>query len=100
MSRPWVVSEGYQGECRRRNGNGGARLIWWMMVSACGAVFLGYTAWMTNLHARMQELGDDNIRTSTQVVSLESRTVRIEQLLTRIEDKVDRLVERDLPKSK
>ena len=83
----------YEG-IERRVRNGSSKLIWWMMASACGVVFLGFMGWMTALQSDVNAMNDLNLTREGQIATL---TTQVGQLITqqgRMEEKIDQLLER------
>src|SRR3990167_8489969 len=91
--KPWVVSETYQGECRRM-ANGSQKLVWTLAVSSCGVVFAGLMAWMTSLTGKVDVHASTIAALASTMESTERRFTGVDVRLVRIEDKVDRLLER------
>lgn len=101
MARQWITTPSYQGECRRIT-NGSSKLVWTTMLGACGIVFIGFMAWMTSMNVK---LGALEASATTQAVAVAERVSTLETVvktvdvrLTRIEQKLDQLIERKLRK--
>ena len=78
----------------RRNGNGSSKLIWWMMVTAVGLVVMGGMGWMSHQsHALAAIQASQSVR-GERLSALETNYTSIALRLTRIEDKMDVLLER------
>ena len=91
----WVTSPDYQGECRRSS-NGVGKLVWTLAMSASGVVFIGFMSWMGNMNSKISSL--EASTTSQALLSagrmsvLETVVQTVDGRLTRIEDKLDRLL--------
>ena len=90
MRKPWVTTEGYQGECRRSNG--ASKLVWTLMVSACGLVVTGGLLWMTNLSGRTSVAEAMLAVRGERLSKMEQAVQTIDTRLTRIEDKLDKVL--------
>ena len=95
--KPWIKTDEYEGECRRM-ANGTQKLIWTLAISACGVVFIGFMGWMTNMNGKISSL-DTSL--TTQAITSASRMSVLETVvqtvnvrLSRMEGKLDQLVER------
>ena len=91
--KPWIVSADYQGECRRMV-NGSQKLVWTLAMSSCGIVFVGLMTWMTSLTGKVDVHAQTIAALASNVESTERRFIGLDVRLVRIEDKVDRLLER------
>ena len=78
----------------RRNGNGAARLTWWIMSSAVALVIMGGMAWMTHMSTAIADVQTLSAHRGERLATLESQFIAINTRLTRIEQKVDTLLER------
>ena len=99
-AKAWVKTDEYEGECRRAP-NGLQRLLWTIMVSACGVVFIGYSGWMIHLSNQLNVLQSMSLTREghlstliTQMGEIGARIERNETRMIRLEDKMDRLLER------
>ena len=103
MSKPWIVSKEYQGECRR-NGNGAGKLVWTLAMSSCGVIFVGFMAWMTNMNGKISSLEaaatTQAITTNGRMSVLETVVQTVDSRIARIETKIDQLIERGTNGSK
>ena len=75
----------------RRNGLA-SRLVWTTMVSACGVVFLGFTAWMTSMNGHIAQVEATMNSRGERLATVETSMTGMESRLIRIEDKVDKLL--------
>jgi len=92
MAKPWVVSAAYQGECRRTNGSN--KLVWTLAMSASGVVFVGFMAWMTSLTGKVDVHASTLAALAEGQNATERRFAGLDARLVRIEDKLDRVLER------
>ena len=93
--KPMIKTNDYSGECRRHNGNGdGHKLMWITMTSSCGIVFIGFMAWMTSMNTRLTSIDGIMALRGERVAALESVVKETNNRLSRMEDKIDLIVER------
>ena len=78
----------------RRNGNGASKLIWWIMSSAVALVIMGGMAWMTHMSTAIAEVETVMSHRGERLSTVEANLLSINTRLTRIELKVDALLER------
>ena len=74
--------------------NGSSKLIWWMMVTAVGLVVMGGMGWMTHMSTAIAEVQTVIATRGERLSTLEANYSSISTRLTRIEQKVDALLER------
>ena len=103
MPKPWIVTNDFSGECRR-HANGANKLVWTVMVAACGVIFIGFMTWMTSLNSKVEAMVQTDQRREGQVSKLlqsmedaDGRFGALNVRLDRMEDKIDRLLDVRLP---
>lgn len=75
------------------NGNGANKLIWSIMLSACGLLATGMLVWLTSLSERATVSEAVLASRSERISSLEAATASIDRRLSRIEAKLDQVVD-------
>lgn len=78
----------------RRGSNGAGKLIWWMMVTAVGLVLAGGMGYITYTNTAIAEMQSISVLRGERLSTLEANFASINIRLTRIEQKVDTLLER------
>ena len=78
----------------RRNGNGTSKLVYWMMTTAVALVVMGGMGWMTHMSNAIAEVQVLSAHRGERLSTIEANYLGINTRLTRIEQKVDTLLER------
>lgn len=88
MPKSWITTPDYQGECRRK-ANGVNRLVWTVMVAACGVITTGAFLWITSVSSRVTVAEATLSTRGERLSTVENAVQNIDTRLTRIENKLD-----------